>query len=327
MLMALATPTRAAGSRQRPEVFTSLVQLYIHIVPNLHASREFRNNEASDMASTASAADYDEPTGQSVDGRLAHWAETLARPPGAAALRSAAPGPDCQSGPSPAGAGHRTAKAAIGTGVLAAGLGLGLTILLHQARPDLLQDGDIALVMASVLAAVIVLLLALTLSRLLAVDHHLRRHAAAPVPDLGSFALSLGTVAEQMDHIARHSAMLEARFTAAADALDWASRKNLATLQSVTGEIETERIKLDEAAASAEVTLRRVLETAQLLCGVVRTAGDTVWTVANENGFTLDARTRDMAERLRCDLRAVVEESLDDFETRAREAVRRAGSG
>lgn len=180
----------------------------------------------------------------------------------------------------------------------------------------------------SALIFAVVLLLALVLFRLLDLDRRLRKQPAAvagPAPDVTGLAAELGGVTQQMDDIAERAVALEERLAAVAGALDWASRKNLAALQSVTAAIDAERVKLEEAGIGTEATFNHVLETAQLLSGVIKTAGDNVWTVAAENDLTLDAKTRYMAERLRYDLRLVVDEVLTDFETRARSAMRAMG--
>jgi hypothetical protein len=274
--------------------------------------------------------DHDDAPDEASQLRLDDWAASLTHPDAMEPQQPFRPpprppqvtrpkqgnGPGAQRRPPPV-SGRRITVAA---SVFAVSGVFGATLFLYQTRPALLELRSTAVLIEAALGFVIVLLLALTVLRVMAMDTGRpggRDHALA-LPDHGALSGELEVVAMQMEEIVERSDMVEGRLAAIASAIEDAARQNLATLDAVASAVEAEKTRLEAAVAASEANLHRVLEAAQLLCNVVQTAGDSVWSAASENDLTIDAKTRYMAERLRYDLRIVVEEALVDFEQRAR---------
>lgn len=264
------------------------------------------------------------------DESLGAWAESIARrvpdPPvrDHAAQAAITPEEPVQRQPPRRVKRHTALKTVIASGVFAISMVLGTSLFLFQSRPDLLANRATMMVMQSVIAFVVVILLALTLFRLMALDRsppqpHRREHDT-PLPGM------LAGIGDTMDQLAERSIALEERLSILSRQLEWNARKNVSALQNGAAAVEQHIAAIEQSGAAANDVLTRLSETAAQLNALARTLQDDVWTAGDRTTLILDAGTRYMAERLRQDLRGVVDEALNEFEARAK-AMNQYGRG
>ncbi len=191
---------------------------------------------------------------------------------------------------------HAGLKSIIAASVFAISLIFGTSLFLFQSRPDLLASRATMMVMQSVIAFIVVILLALTLFRLMALD---RQPARRPVQgDLGPLAGTIGDIGDTMDMLAERSVALEERLAVLSRQLEWNARKNVAALQNAAAGVEQQLAAFEQSGATANDVLARLAETARQLNLLAATLNEDVWSAANRTHLTLDAGTRYMADRL-----------------------------
>ena len=124
-----------------------------------------------------------------------------------------------------------------------------------------------------------------------------------------------------MASLAERSAELEERLSILSRQLEWNARKNVAALQAAATTAEAQLATFETVCTASDQTLRRLVETARQLNALASTIQDDLWTATGTTNLSLDAGTRYIADRLRLDLRTVVDDALGDFEAKARNAV------
>lgn len=254
---------------------------------------------------------------------LNRWADAMAKPECSELTASAgggAPAHRPQPAQSRRSSGSAGLKAVVAAMVFATSIIFGTSLFLFQTRPDLMAHRASTTVLQSAIAFIVVIMLALTLFRLIAMDRPQRPPGPAAASS-GKLPETLVDVGETMDNLADRSAELEERLSILSRQLEWNARKNVAALQAAATAAEAQLATIEFVSSASDQTLGRLVETARQFNALACALRDNLWAVNGNTNLSLDAGSRYIAERLRHDPRSVVDDALGDFETRARNTI------